>query len=192
MGANVAFWQGTFGTDYTARNRVQWPARIPFWRGILDRTCARSICEVGTNAAWNLTAIKYADQFVQTYGCEVNPMAHAQAVRAGFRVALQDADTYLADKDREFDVVATCGMLIHVAPADLTRTMDAIIKASANYVLAVEYAAEQEEEVLYRGYTDKLWRRPYGQLYEKLGLQLVAQWDAEGFDRCHAWLLRRP
>lgn len=192
MNGMTEFWQGPFGSAYTTRNRVAWGNRIPFWRGVLDQSCARSVCEVGTNAGWNLSAIKYADQFVQTYGCEVNPVAHAQALRAGLRVELQDGETYLRGIDSEFDLVFTAGVLVHVAPDDLERTMKAIVNASANCVLAVEYDAPAEEEVEYRGHAGRLWKRPYGALYQQMGLSLVCKIDRpEGFDRCTAWMLRK-
>lgn len=193
MSATTEAWAGSWGSSYTARNRVDWCLRIPFWADVLDLTGARSVYEVGTNAGFNLTAIKYADPLAQVYGCEVNGRAYRQAKAAGF-VGLHNAPALevLPFFDEEFDLVFTAGVLIHVPPAELNPTMEAIVKASADYVLAVEYHAEREEEVLYRGQSGMLWRRPYGKLYEAMGLQLVKEWDAgSAFDRCQAWLLRR-
>jgi hypothetical protein len=44
----------------------------------------------------------------------------------------------------------------------------------------------------YRGEKDRLWKRPYGKLYEAMGLTLVKAGPAEGFDRCDFWLLSKP
>ena len=44
------FWRGEFGDSYLRRNRVDWRARIPFWRTILEMTGARSVFEFGCNA----------------------------------------------------------------------------------------------------------------------------------------------
>lgn len=191
MRATTAFWAGPDGDAYLKRNRVDWRARVPFWRDVLDRTSARSVCEVGTNAGWNLSAIKKCEGQTMAYGCEVNPTAHAQAVKAGLRVALLDGKNYLKKATSEYDLVFTAGVLIHVAPHDLKGMMQAIVNASADFVLAVEYAADKEEEVEYRGRPEMLWKRPYGQLYIDMGLKPVANWKAEGFDNCHAWLLRK-
>lgn len=186
MGTNE-FWSGTFGDDYTARNRVDWRARIPFWREILDATGARSVYEVGANAGWNLSAIKRACPDVAAHGHDVNERAVIQAEAAGLNVVL---DNSIADGS--YDLVFTAGVLIHIAPKDLHKQMRAIVKASSDYVLAVEYAADTEEEVEYRGHAGKLWKRPYGQLYADMGLTLVTHKHAPaGFDRCEAWLLRR-
>jgi hypothetical protein len=116
-----------------------------------------------------------------------------QARHAGHEItwlpAPQALETY---EGGTFDLIVTAGVLIHIPPAQLHSTMQAIVDASADYVLAVEYHAEQEEEVEYRGHAGMLWRRPYGKLYQAMGLVLVDEWDAgEGFDRCRAVLLRK-
>lgn len=186
------FWAGQGGTSYTERNRVPWRLRIDFWAEVLDLTGARSVYEVGTNSGFNLTAMKYADPLLQVYGCEINDLAATQAERAGFKIARGKATDCLALKSQEYDLVASCGMLIHVPPAELHATMSAIANASADYVLAVEYAAEKTEEVKYRGMDGLLWRRNYGALYQEHGLRLVKEWDAgPGFDNCQAWLLTK-
>ena len=179
-----AFWAGEFGTAYTARNRVDWRARIPFWRMIMELTGARSVFELGCNAGWNLSAIRAVSPHAQLYGSDVNPVALQQARIAGHEVIDLPPEPW-------FDLVFTAGVLIHVAPDAIDATMLAIASASADYVLAVEYAADVEEAVEYRGHMHKLWRRPFGALYEALGLKRVGSGDAEGFDRCTWWLLRK-
>ena len=140
-------WAGTWGQEYTARNRVDWRARIPFWRDVLDMTGARSVYEVGVNSGYNLTAIKNADPLVQTYGCEINQTAGMQARFVGHSVDLGPALQALSAYTRTFDLTFSCGLLIHIPPREVTATMAAIANASADYVLAVEYGADQEEEV---------------------------------------------
>ena len=75
------------------------------------------------------------------------------------------------------------------------HVMGNIARASRRFVLAVEYADEKEVEVEYRGHTGKLWRRPYGKIYENMDLKLIdtGLLDKEsGFDSCTYWLLKRP
>ena len=149
--------------------------------------------EVGCNAGWNLSAIRRASPDVALHGVEVNGRAYRQARAAGI-VGLHNAPALeiLRFYESEFDLVFTAGVLIHVAPAEIEATMRAIVNASADYVLAVEYAADKEEEVEYRGEHRALWKRPYGELYQRMGLTLVDEGDAgPGFDRCHYWLLRK-
>lgn len=191
MSGTNQFWTGDGGNAYTARNRVDWRARVPFWCDVLAMTGARSAYEVGCNAAWNLSALQCADSLMALRGCEVNDRAARQAQAAGFKVATGTALECLHFADDEYELVFTAGVLIHVPPDELHETMRAIIKASADYVLAVEYAADVEEEIEYRGRRGLLWKRPYGRLYEDMGLTPVRQWGAPGFDRCTAWLLRK-
>lgn len=187
------FWAGEFGNEYTARNRVDWRRRIDFWGGVLYQTGARSAYEVGCNAGWNLTAIRTAMSIawpvgwpVEVAGEDVNWEAVQQARVAGLNVDLPRPDIFPAD------LIFTAGVLIHIAPDDLEATMRRIVDGSAQYVLAVEYEAETEEMVTYRGHENRLWRRDYGKLYQDMGLTLVRKWNAgEGFDDCTAWLLEK-
>lgn len=194
MNEREEFWSGQFGNDYTARNRVNWRSRVPFWREVMDLTGARSVFEVGCNAGWNLSAIQTANPLAMRYGCEINETAADQAIAAGHgSVILGSALEVLDSPEPTFDLVFTAGVLIHVGPDDLEATMRAIAGASADYVLAVEYAADQEEEVEYRGHTGKLWRRPFGKLYESMGLQMVCEWKPmPAFDNATAWLMVKP
>jgi pseudaminic acid biosynthesis-associated methylase len=189
------FWKGDFGDQYTARNAdVKWRLRIPFWRSILKKTGARSILEVGCNIGSNLKAIREADYSVGAYGCDVNATALYEARRAGLSVARESADNLMSTfRGGEFSLVATVGVLIHVAPENLGPVTDQIISVSNRYVLAVEYASETEVEVPYRGHQERLWRRPFGRLYESRSLTMVAEGaaPADAFDRCNWWLLRK-
>jgi pseudaminic acid biosynthesis-associated methylase len=195
--AEEPFWSGPFGDAYTARNAgVDWQARVPFWRSILERTQARSILEVGCNIGANLKAIREAapEPTLVAWGCDVNGAALKAAAEAGFAV-VEEGVHYLNRQwdEGSFDLVATVGLLIHVAPQDLGEALDQIIAVSRRYVLAVEYADETEVEVNYRGHAQRLWRRPFGRLYQDRGLTMVAEGEApaDAFDRCAWWLLSK-
>lgn len=194
MNLQEQFWSGTEGDAYTARNRVDWRARIPFWRGIMEFTGARSVYEVGCNAGWNLSAIgEGSPHKVGLYGSDINQRAEQQARAAGLGIYYtHTGDTWLTQNKLVFDLAFSAGVLIHVSPENLEKTMLTIISASAHYVLAVEYAADVEEMIEYRGVKDCLWKRPYGKLYEHLGLRTLKVCDAQGFDRCTAWLMEIP
>jgi pseudaminic acid biosynthesis-associated methylase len=189
------FWRQSFGDDYVARNRVNWRARVPFWTSIIDRTKPRSVLEVGCGSGWNLRALRQVDPMLALWGCEINQTALQEAADAGLSVV----DSSLFDLKTEwpeggFDLVASVGVLIHVGPEDISRAMDSIISVSNRYVLAIEYPDETEVEIEYRGHAQRLWRRPFGDLYRAKGLKLVMKGEApaEAFDRCAWWLLERP
>jgi spore coat polysaccharide biosynthesis protein SpsF len=162
---------------------------MPFWREILDLTGARSVFEVGCNAGWNLLALRTLDPTLELHGIDVNERALAEARRDGISVATWN----VVDMPyrQQFDLVFTAGVLIHVPPHALERAMTAIVDSSLSHVLAVEYAAEKEEPICYRGH-DALWRRPFGALYEDMGLHLVGHGHAgKGFDDCQWWCLSK-
>lgn len=185
-------WAGEFGNAYLARNRVNWRARMPLWKRVLDVTKPRSVLEVGCNAGWNLMALRALDRNLSLVGIDVNDAALVEANEAGLdaeHVEARDAACL-----GTFDLVLTAGLLIHIPPSDLPAVMGAIAAASSRWVVAVEYASEVEEEVNYRGMAGALWRRPFGAMYEALGLALVETIPAdktEGFDDCQLWVLRK-
>lgn len=190
MTAPAKAWAGEFGDAYTRRNRVDWQARIPFWGTVMLETGARSVYELGCNAGWNLSAIKREFPDVQLHGSDLNETAIRQARFAGHHAVFGgDSVTYLPDT---FDLVFTAGVLIHIPPERLAETMARLVTISNRYVLAVEYAAPADEEIEYRGERGLLWRRPFGKIYEAMGLRLVQEWGAgPAFDRCTAWLLEK-
>lgn len=189
MNAQEQFWQGDFGSQYTKRNRVEWEKRVPFWRQILEATQARSVLDVGCNAGWNLRAIRSIDKTVWTVGVDLNRDAVGEARTAELDARVMPASRIGLNFHEGFDLVCTSGVLIHVAPEHLAETMENIIAASKRWVLAVEYEAEEETQVEYRGNTERLWKRPFGRLYEAMGLEVFAKSDAAGFDQCRAWLM---
>ena len=186
----VELWAGEFGVEYTDRNRVNWRNRIKFWDTMIELIGVRSVLEVGCNAGWNLSALRVCEPTLALYGTDINPVAVDQARVCGLNVECKlDFDAAFRGK---MELVFTAGVLIHVEPENLKEFMSALASKSCRYVLAVEYASDVEEEIPYQGMTGKCWKRPYGKLYEELGLRLVYTGDAgEGFDRCTFWLLEK-
>jgi pseudaminic acid biosynthesis-associated methylase len=195
MSSPEHFWAGEFGIAYTLRNKVDWMQRRSFWELVLERTAACRVLEVGCGAGWNLLALRQVDPRVRALGVDVNRVALDMAQDAGADAVELPAARVGTRWPQAFDLVFTAGVLIHVPPAELATTMVSIIAASRRWVLAVEYAAAAEEEVLYRGHAERLWRRPFGVLYEALGLTLQESGHLErgdGFDDCTWWLLKKP
>jgi pseudaminic acid biosynthesis-associated methylase len=150
------------------------------------------VLEVGCNAGWNLLAINKTAPNIELHGVDVNAAAVEEARQQGIDAHCTDAlgirGLY---EPGTIDLVFTAGVLIHVAPDDLESVMKAIVDTSGRYVLAVEYEAEEETEVEYRGHSGKLWKRPFGRLYQALGLTLLSEGEAGGFDQCSYWLLEK-
>jgi len=185
MSEQQQFWAGEFGDKYTKRNQVDWRARVPFWREIASFAHIQSAHEVGCNAGWNLMALRECDPEMELTGNDINLSAIHMANE-------NKLDVWGGGPIKPSDLIYTCGVLIHVGPNELEAMMKSIIAASRRYVLAVEYEDRKEVEVEYRGHAGKLWRRPFGKLYQDLGLRTVwTERQVPGFDNCTAWLLEK-
>lgn len=174
-------WAGEFGDSYHERNWVDWTQRIPFWHQIISMTNARSVLELGCGPGWNLSAIHRTYPDVVVGGIEINPLARGIAIDAG----LDGVDDEL--RGLEAELVFTVGCLIHIPPDQIEATMKSLVNASYKYVLCVEYEHTSEIEIPYRGQSGLLWKRPYRQMYEDLGLKEIAYGKVgkkDGFDDC--------
>lgn len=181
-------WKGEFGDEYHQRNQVDWQRRIPFWRGMMFRTGARSVLELGCGPGWNLSAIHRTCPDVIVGGVEINPGAIRHANRAGLDVGPDSLG------ELEADLVFTVGCLIHIPPDQIWDVMKSLVDASYHHVLSIEYEAVEEEEIEYQGQSGLLWKRPYGQMYEELGLKeehFGRVGRSGGFDNCIFRLMQK-
>jgi pseudaminic acid biosynthesis-associated methylase len=190
-------WEGEFGAAYTDRNVVDWRVRLPAFRQMLDGLPIRSVLEVGCNRGHNLVTLSELMPEAEIVGLEPNRYAlrTARAAGAGFS-ALQGHALDIPFKDGMFDLAFTAGVLIHIPLPDLGAAMREICRVSRCYVLAVEYYAEGETLVPYRGHDDLLWKRDFLRHYQAACPELAfirsGQWGADaGFDRTHWWLLEK-
>lgn len=191
---NDDFWAGPFGNEYHERNRIEIAPRLPFWESAMRFDPeVRSVLEVGCGPGWNLLAIHQVHPGVELHGVDVHGPSVEEARQAGINAQKSNAIGISSlFQSNSIDLVFTAGMLIHVAPEDLEAAMKSIIDVSAKYVLGIEYHADKEEEVEYRGFHGKLWKRPFGKLYQAMGLSLLSEGVAGGFNRCSYWMCEKP
>jgi pseudaminic acid biosynthesis-associated methylase len=80
-------------------------------------------------------------------------------------------------KDNYFDLVFTNGVLIHVAPDDLSQVMGEMYRVTRRDIWCHEYFAEEKTEVNYRGNKDLLWKNNFMSLFLRhyKGLNLVKE-----------------
>jgi pseudaminic acid biosynthesis-associated methylase len=60
-----------------------------------------------------------------------------------------------------FDLVFTCGLLIHIAPEDLGAVYAKLASLSSSYLLLNEYFSPQPAEIDYRGHAGRLFKRDF-------------------------------
>lgn len=158
------FWRGAFGDAYIDRNSE--PRFVAtdtaFFSRVLKRT--RNVCtvlELGSNIGLNLMAIKRLLPNAQLSAVEINEKA-----AAALRKNLPEVDLYLGSilefqPESSWDFVFTKGVLIHINPDKISTVYDLLYRGSSRYIMLSEYYNPKPVEVLYRGYTGKLFKRDF-------------------------------
>lgn len=163
------FWKGKFGDDYTDRNDYElMPSVIRTWSSILEKLSLKveSVFEFGANSGINLDAIKLLLPYVRTYGVEINKYASEKAQKKGHNVV--NASFYDLDFKEKYDLAFTYTVLIHVPPDNLNEIYKNLFEASNKYILICEYFSREPEDVTYRGFQNKLYKRDFASDFWKI------------------------
>ena len=168
-----SFWSGAFGAEYTQRNAIDFELRVPFFAEILQKTFGvRSICEMGANKGHNLGAIQALSPMYELTGVEINPVAF-DLLKAIPRVTAINSAIQDFNPAAQFDLVFTCGVLIHLNPDDLPKVYEKMMSLSSRYILINEYFNPVPVEISYRGHSEKLFKRDFaGELMDQYPNQL--------------------
>lgn len=184
------FWSGEFGQQYTDRNtrdRAEWD---DFYRQNWGLTKSEMnarfttnwspetrILEVGCNTGMQLRGLQDAG-FTDLYGVELQAYAVEKAKQTTQYInILQGSGFDLPFRDAFFDVVCTNGVLIHIAPDDLPKIMDEMVRCSRRYIWGFEYYSPELTAIPYRGNEGFLWKADYAALFQQRhpSLKLVKQ-----------------
>jgi pseudaminic acid biosynthesis-associated methylase len=188
-------WGGQFGNEYVSRNRVNPALRQDFWRGIMTRYISPTVLEVGCNLGANLRPISIVAPATSLTGIDINATALGELHREAPAVRLSRASaSALPFADRSFDLVFTCGVLIHQPPELLPFIMDEIVRCSRRYVLCAEYFSPDTVEVPYRGQTRALFKSDFGRTYEeRYPLRLLEKTllTGPGWDEVTCWVFQK-
>ena len=205
VGRQLATWTGRFGSDYIERNRYEaWklgPGTEAFRRmtGALN---VQSILEVGANIGLNLLFLRNLfGERVKLHAVEPNKKAFTILTsnrELTLESALNCSGFDIPLPDSSIDLVFTSGVLIHVAPDDLGRITDEIVRVSRRYVLCSEYFSHLPEEKPYHGQSGLLFKRDFGGYYLDRFPQLETVdygflWQREFiiFDDINWWLFEK-
>ena len=189
-------WAGAFGDEYLARNFAAGAAREAFWDALIREFPAPRVLEIGCNSGANLQWI--VPRCEVALGVDVS----SQALDA-LRQAVPRAIGVLAEArslpfpDDTFDLVFTSGVLIHQPESSVARVIAELVRVSRRYVLSMEYAAADTEEIPYRGERGALFKRNYeslyGQLFPELRLARIGFLShTDGWDEVTWWLFEKP
>jgi pseudaminic acid biosynthesis-associated methylase len=158
-----ALWRGGFGKAYTERQCLNLlGTRVFFRRALKEADCTNlRALEFGANVGTNLLALRrmYEDSWLS--GVEINESAFGELQLVANEAYL---DSILDFEPRKnWNLVLSKGLLIHVAPENLVKAYRALYECSRRYILIAEYYSPRVENVEYRGKRGALWRGPHAE-----------------------------
>lgn len=171
-------WKGEFGRAYSDRNIFTPEELNAFYVGnygvsrnemnrrfLKDIPSDAQILEIGCNIGNQLLMLESMG-FDNLHGIEIQTYALQQARARLKKAKLSEASAFkIPYPDEYFDLVFTSGVLIHIAPEDLSVAMAEIARCTRSYVWGLEYFADEPTEVKYRGNDRLLWKMDYARRY---------------------------
>lgn len=155
------FWAGDFGDAYAARNASSHllAANLAFFSRVLERTGpVTSVSELGANVGMNLRALGLLLPGVRRAAVEINANA-CTALRAEGVDVIQGS--FLEQRAPRAELGFVKGVLIHIAPEQLSVAYDSLDAASERWCLVAEYYNPTPVTVPYRGHSDRLFKRDF-------------------------------
>lgn len=171
------FWSGDFGKKYTDRNsryNEEFNQVYKTWYGVsrtqMNEDFLKSLpkdtrmLEVGCNTGMQLAELQ-SEGFTSLYGIELQDYAvqKAKEYTEGINI-IQGSAFDIPFKDNFFDLVFTSGVLIHIAPDNLSKVFSEMYRCSNRFIWGFEYYADDVTAINYRGNEGFLWKANYGKL----------------------------
>ena len=159
------FWASEFGDEYISRNQspgLEASNTLAFAHMLRRAYGIQSILELGANIGMNMRALRHLLPSVSLSGIEINQKAHAKLSAIPGVTAYQGsiADVFTSGQ-APYDLVFTKGVLIHIAPDQLANVYRNMITLSREWILICEYYNPVPQEIMYRGHTNKLFKRDF-------------------------------
>lgn len=176
--AQMSRWTDQFGRDYTDRNSLTLSELDALYHrnyGVTRRALnarflagvprSARILEVGCNIGNQLSMLRELG-FSHLYGIEIQHYALKQVKSRVRGINVVEASALeIPFRDGSFDMVFTSGVLIHIAPAEMSLVLGEIHRCSNKYIWGFEYHSSVPTEVSYRGNRDLLWKMNYAQAF---------------------------
>lgn len=170
------FWAGSFGDEYISRNesRALLYSKVAMWSQMLrSANRVKSIKELGCNIGLNLKALYHLNPSYDLSGVEINEIAAHQAKKLDIGSITCGTITEPL-KDEKVDLTFTAAVLIHINPEKIDQVYQNLVNLSNRYVLVAEYYNPTPTDVVYRGHSERLFKRDFaGDLIDSYGLNLV-------------------
>jgi len=174
-------WAGQFGQDYLDRhaesNRENFDKRCRFMGKLYGKALAAApqkppekVLEVGCGDGQNLLSImdEFPNRLTTLFGADVSQEA-LDRLHPKIHQIHAPAHDLSSISDNEFDIVFTCGLLIHIHPDDLTSVYRELWRVTKHVLFIAEYFSVQPLSIRYQGEHGILWKRDFGGELLKVG-----------------------
>ena len=197
------FWTDDYAESYSLKNSsFDNELGRQGWSKILGKAnlMKKNYLEVGCNIGRNLDQLRLLNSQLKPSVIEINPKA-LELVR--LKHELQQAFCGPAQEasfsSEAFELVFTCGVLIHVPPTDLLDVMKKMYEWSSRYVVIAEYFNRTPVSIEYQGRPDLLFKRDFGGMFaDNFDVKVVDYgflwgriYDSAGFDDITWWLFEK-
>jgi pseudaminic acid biosynthesis-associated methylase len=203
MNEQEDFWVREISSAYRADNdSFDMQSSMVAWQKMINSLPAseiNSFLECGSNIGRNVGTLA-----VLAPGWEANVIEiSAEALRIcteRYQVSsAYNGSIKESNFDKMFDLVFSCGVLIHISPEDLLETMQKMYNHSSRYILVAEYFSRTPESIVYRGELNKLFKRDFGKLFIEnfpvkvldCGFLWSYEYENAGFDDITYWLFEK-
>jgi len=202
MNEQESFWRDQYAREYRENNQsFDRDLGVAGWKEMLRKAeVVRTILECGGNVGRNIGFLEICLPDAKKSLIELSPEAFqtatsAHALEHAFNGSILDSNLPTG----YFDLVFTCGVLIHIHPDLLVANLEKMLAYSSKYLLIGEYFNRTPVMLEYHGQANKLFKRDFGKLaLERLPIELVDYgflwghiYDKAGFDDITWWLFRK-
>jgi pseudaminic acid biosynthesis-associated methylase len=158
------FWAGEFGDAYVGRNldAKLVASNIALFTRALSRTQGiRDCIEFGANVGLNFRALKQLYPELLFDAVEINATAVSVLEAVLPRNNIYCTSILEFVPKRTYDLVLAKGILIHINPDFLRSIYKKLYRSCGRYLLLCEYYNPIPVSVVYRGHTDRLFKRDF-------------------------------
>ncbi len=124
------------------------------------------ILEVGCNVGVKISMLQKMG-FTNLTGLELNKNAYEIAKKNYPDIEFINSDIEEYETDKKYDLVYTCGVLIHLNPAIISNVVKKIFSLSKIYIFGFESYSEKLQEVRYRENLHVQWKQDFLGVYMK-------------------------
>jgi len=202
MNKQEAFWKDTYAKEYIKRNsEFDLDSGIKAWAQMTKSLGpVGSILECGCNIGRNINILNHLMPGAEKSIIEISPDAFSIVTdRYGLTNALNCSIISSDFGSKQFDLVFTTGVLIHIAPEHLLENLSKIYAYSKKYILFCEMFSRVPKTVTYKEENDLLFTRDYGRFFLEnfpckvldYGFLWGHYYDAAGFDDGTFWVFEK-